>query len=136
MMMSRFALRGASRRLSSAARPAAAHPALSEAEARQYAEDGYVVPAWRLPAAELASCRAALDALLADNPSVPPELLVNAHLAEGEGGSGAAMGVRGRAELLRLATLEPLVEVCVRPLSVRPLFSLSLARSRGGGGGR
>ena len=41
---------------------------------------------------------AALDALLADNPSVPPELLVNAHLAEGEGGSGAAMGVRGRAE--------------------------------------
>ena len=94
---------------------------LSDAEAAAYAEDGYVVPSWRLPDAELASCRRALDALLADNPSVPPELLVNAHLAAGEGGGGesgedVAMGVRGRAELMRLATLEPLVNLVAAAL--------------------
>jgi ectoine hydroxylase-related dioxygenase (phytanoyl-CoA dioxygenase family) len=75
---------------------------LSEAEVRHYHDQGYLVPALRLPEAEVAALREALERLLRDNPGVRPEKLVSAHLA-GRGGQANAEGVRGQDEFLQLA---------------------------------
>ncbi|OED39959.1 phytanoyl-CoA dioxygenase [Chromatiales bacterium (ex Bugula neritina AB1)] len=72
--------------------------ALSEAEKARYYKEGYVVPDYRLPEAQVASLRDTVNYLIEANPGVRPEQLVNAHLA-----SPSAEGVRGAAELLELA---------------------------------
>jgi len=71
---------------------------LSPTEVGHYRSDGWVVPAFRLPEAEVAALRDALDALIRANPGVRPEKLVSAHV-EGDNGEG----VRGDARFLALA---------------------------------
>jgi len=78
---------------------------LTEAEQHFYREQGYVVPAWRLPAARVDAMRAALDRLIADNPGVRPERLVSAHLENGR------EGVKGSRAFLDLARDPELVEL-------------------------
>merc|ERR1719343_1757897 len=57
--------------------------------------------------------RLAMDELLANNPDVMPEQLVNAHLVDGE---GTAQGVKGCSEFLALAALPPLVDLVAQVL--------------------
>ncbi|MCC7048213.1 MAG: phytanoyl-CoA dioxygenase family protein [Alphaproteobacteria bacterium] len=61
----------------------AAQARLSPGEVARYRAEGYVVPRWRLPPAKLAFLRAALDRLLADNPTIRPEKLISAHIRKG-----------------------------------------------------
>ncbi len=81
-------------------------PRLAPDEIAQYHADGYVVPRFRLPAAEVAALCEALDALIRDNPGVRPEKLVSAHI-EGDNGEG----VRGSAAFLKLARDARIVEL-------------------------
>ncbi len=81
-------------------------PRLSADEIAHYHREGYVVPRFRLPAAEVDALRDALDALIRDNPGVRPEKLVSAHV-EGDNGEG----VRGRADFLALARDPRIVEL-------------------------
>jgi hypothetical protein len=79
---------------------------LTDDEIDRYCTDGWVVPAWRLPARRTDEMRDALDALLRDNPGVRPEKLVSAHI-EGDNGEG----VRGSARFLELARDPEIVEL-------------------------
>jgi hypothetical protein len=79
---------------------------LTDDEIDRYRADGWVVPAWRLPARRTDEMRDALDALLRDNPGVRPEKLVSAHI-EGDNGEG----VRGSARFLELARDPEIVEL-------------------------
>ena len=87
-------------------------PRLTATELEQYRRDGWVVPGFRLPATEVNALRAALDRIIADNPGIRPERLVNAHLAD------SAEGVRGSRvffELARHAAILDLVEQAIGP---------------------
>jgi ectoine hydroxylase-related dioxygenase (phytanoyl-CoA dioxygenase family) len=75
---------------------------LTDNEVRQYHDQGYLVPALRLPAPMVDRLREALDRLLRDNPGVRPEKLVSAHRV-GAGGGANDEGTRGQAEFLALA---------------------------------
>ena len=79
---------------------------LTDDEIDRYRADGWVVPAWRLPARRTDEMRDALDALLRDNPGVRPEKLVSAHI-EGDNGEG----VRGSRAFLDLARDPEIVEL-------------------------
>lgn len=79
---------------------------LTAGEIARYRDAGYVVPGFRLPAAEVAGLREALDVLIRDNPGVRPEKLVSAHIA-GDNGEG----VRGSARMLDLARDPRIVEL-------------------------
>lgn len=79
---------------------------LTAAETERYRREGYVVPAWQLPAARTAQMRDALDELLRRNPGVRPEKLVSAHV-EGDNGEG----VRGVADFLNLARDPEVIEL-------------------------
>ena len=72
--------------------------ALSAEEIARYQRDGVLIPEYRLPAAQLATLRAALDKVLADNPDVRPEQLVSAHV-DGTNQEG----VRGHSAFLEIA---------------------------------
>ena len=65
-------------------------------EVDHYRSQGWVIPAFRLPTAQVAAMASALDELLCDNPGVRPEKLVSAHI-EGDNGEG----VRGSRALPR-----------------------------------
>ena len=85
---------------------------LTAAELELYRRDGWVVPRFRLPAADVDTLRGALDRMIADNPGIRPERLVNAHL------EGSAEGVRGsRAffDLARNPAILDLVEQAIGP---------------------
>jgi len=71
---------------------------LKDDEYRQYVSDGYVIPSYRLSEHSLGELRASLDELMAANPDVRPEKLVNAHIAHDN-----AEGVRGVEAFLDLA---------------------------------
>ena len=73
-----------------------------------YCRDGYAIPDWRMSEAVLSRSRDALDALLASNPHVQPEQLVNAHIVSG---SGSDMGVHGQSAFLELVTDPALVDL-------------------------
>jgi ectoine hydroxylase-related dioxygenase (phytanoyl-CoA dioxygenase family) len=79
---------------------------LSPDEISRYQRDGWVVPAFRLPAPRVAQLQQALQTLLERNPGVRPEKLVSAHV---EGGSGE--GVRGVADFLELARDRDIVDL-------------------------
>lgn len=79
---------------------------LSEAEIAQYESEGWVVPAFRLPAARLQALQQALAELLEKNPGVRPEKLVSAHI-EGDNGEG----VHGVAAFLDLARDPEIVDL-------------------------
>lgn len=95
------------------------HTSLSVGELAAYRRDGYIKTPYRLPDQELQSARAAMDALLEANPNVPPELLVNSHLVDGE---GEAEGVRGRSEFLSLVTSKPVVDMVAQCLGTHNLI--------------
>ena len=75
-------------------------------EIENYRRERWLIPAFRLPAAQVAAMASALDALLRDNPSVRPEKLVSAHI-EGDNGEG----VRGSRAFLDLARDPEIVEL-------------------------
>jgi len=79
---------------------------LTAAETSHYEREGWVIPQFRLPAAQAAAMRDALDALIAANPGVRPEKLVSAHI-EGDNGEG----VNGSARFLELARDPAIVEL-------------------------
>ena len=79
---------------------------LSGDEIAQYRRDGWVVPRFRLPAAQVGAMVYALEALLRQNPGVRPEKLVSAHI-EGDNGEG----VRGSRAFLDLARDPEIVEL-------------------------
>ncbi len=78
---------------------------LSDTEIRHYAEQGYLIPSFRLPAARVDRLRESLDRLIRDNPGVRPEKLVSAHVV-GQGGAANPEGVKGSLDFLELA-MEP-----------------------------
>ena len=84
-------------------------PRLHDDELEHYRREGYVVPAWRLPAARVDSLRDALDELLRRNPGVRPEKLVSAHIERA--GSDNGEGVRGVRDFLDLAKDPDIVEL-------------------------
>ena len=79
---------------------------LSREEVARYGNDGYLIPSYRLPTAQLERLRRTLDGLIRDNPGVRPEKLVSAHI-EGDNGEG----VRGSAEFLELARDPAIVDM-------------------------
>jgi len=78
-------------------------------EISHYQREGWVVPAFRLPAPQVATMREALDELLRRNPGVRPEKLVSAHIERSQGDNGE--GVRGVATFLDLARDPAIVEL-------------------------
>lgn len=79
---------------------------LSPDEVSHYQREGYVVPRFALPAAQVAAMSEALDELLRRNPGVRPEKLVSAHV-EGDNGEG----VQGVADFLALARDPEIVDL-------------------------
>jgi len=76
--------------------------ALRPDEIRQYQEQGYLIPSFRLPDTRVAALRESLERLIRDNPGVRPEKLVSAHVVGRDGGPNAE-GVRGHRDFLDLA---------------------------------
>jgi len=76
-------------------------PRLSPAEVERYRAEGQVFPGWRLPPRDLERGRDALLRLLADNPTVAPELLVNSHIAKG-GAASAFLDLASSPALVNL----------------------------------
>ena len=79
---------------------------LTADEIARYRADGWVVPSFRLPPAQVDAMRDALERLLAANPGVRPEKLVSAHI-DGDNGEG----VRGSARFLDLARDPEIVDL-------------------------
>lgn len=79
---------------------------LTDQEIASFRKQGWVKPAFRLPAPRTAVLREALDELIRRNPGVRPEKLVSAHV-EGDNGEG----VRGVAAFLDLARSPDVVEL-------------------------
>jgi len=75
-------------------------------EIDHYRSQGWVIPRFCLPAAQVSTMASALDDLLRDNPEVRPEKLVSAHV-EGDNGEG----VRGSRAFLDLARDPEIVEL-------------------------
>ena len=82
-------------------------------EIARFRSQGWVVPQWRLPAAQVATLREALDELLRRNPGVRPEKLVSAHIeqASAPGATDNGEGVRGVAAFLDLARDPEIVDL-------------------------
>ena len=79
---------------------------LTQDEIDRYNERGYLIPPYRLPAAQLERLRGTLDRLIRENPGVRPEKLVSAHI-EGDNGEG----VKGSADFLALAKDPEIVDM-------------------------
>ena len=79
-------------------------------EVEHYRREGWVVPRFRLPAAQVAGMVEALEKLLRDNPGVRPEKLVSAHI-EGNATGDNGEGVRGSRAFLDLARDPEIVEL-------------------------
>ena len=72
---------------------------LTQLEIKAYQRDGYVIPTgFQLGDEELASLHSALDHVLADNPDILPDRLINAHLD-----GGKPYGIRGQRAFYDLA---------------------------------
>ncbi len=84
-------------------------PHLQPDEISHYQREGWLVPQWRLPTAQVDALRSALDELLRRNPGVRPEKLVSAHVDRGAADNGE--GVRGVADFLHLARDPEIVEL-------------------------
>lgn len=86
---------------------------LTADEITRYRREGWVVPQWRLPAAQVATMREALDELLRRNPGVRPEKLVSAHVERGADPDATdnGEGVRGVSAFLDLARDSEIVDL-------------------------
>ena len=92
---------------------------LSDEEVKNYGERGFVIPKWKLPAADLERGRIALENMLRNNPGVLPELLVNSHIAEDAGkppSSSTKGSVQGDQTFLDLASSPALVDMVAQVL--------------------
>jgi ectoine hydroxylase-related dioxygenase (phytanoyl-CoA dioxygenase family) len=83
---------------------------LDDSEVRHYAEQGYLIPRYRLPQPRVEQMREALERLIRDNPGVRPEKLVSAHVVGKDGGPNPE-GVKGRREFLELAMHTEIVDM-------------------------
>ncbi len=83
---------------------------LSTTEVEHYRQQGWVVPRYRLPDAQVKTMVEALNELLRRNPGVRPEKLVSAHV-ERAGGADNGEGVRGVADFLALAQSPDIVDL-------------------------
>jgi ectoine hydroxylase-related dioxygenase (phytanoyl-CoA dioxygenase family) len=81
-------------------------PHLLPAERQHFFREGYVIPSFRLPPANVDDLRATLDRLIAENPGVRPEKLISAHI-EGDNGEG----VKGSADFLALARMPEIIDL-------------------------
>jgi ectoine hydroxylase-related dioxygenase (phytanoyl-CoA dioxygenase family) len=79
-------------------------------EIAHYHRQGYVVPRFTLPQAQVAQMREALDELIRRNPGVRPEKLVSAHV-ERSGGADNGEGVQGVSAFLDLARDPQILEL-------------------------
>ena len=84
---------------------------LSPEELTHYREQGYVIPKFRLEAAQVADLQETLEELIRNNPGVRPEKLVSAHI-EGRNDDG----VRGSRRFLELAMHEPIVDLVAQAI--------------------
>jgi len=88
-------------------------PRLTDANIADYKRDGLIIPDYRLPAAQLAHLRAALDDVIAGNPGVRPEQLISIHISK-----GGAERTRGHDAFLEFAhdnAILDLVEQLIGP---------------------
>ncbi|MDI9334335.1 MAG: phytanoyl-CoA dioxygenase family protein [Cytophagales bacterium] len=83
---------------------------LSTQEINHYQRKGWVIPAFRLPTAQVSSMVDALNELIRRNPGVRPEKLVSAHV-ERSGNQDNGEGVRGVADFLNLAKNPDIVDL-------------------------
>ena len=81
-------------------------PALTSAEIRAYEEDGYVVPAYRVPEERMAVLRAAMEEVIAANSGTRPEQLPNIHIT-----NGAGTDLEGHPAFLDIALDEALLDL-------------------------
>ena len=84
-------------------------PQLLPDEIHRYRREGWVVPSFQLPAAQVAAMREALDELLRRNPGVRPEKLVSAHVERAGRDNGE--GVHGVSAFLDLAKDPAIVDL-------------------------
>ena len=82
------------------------HGGLSVSEARQYAEEGWVIPDFEVDSKQIENLRVVLDQLIDENPGVPPEQLVSVHVA-----GLNAEGVKGSSAFLDLAKNERILDL-------------------------
>ena len=82
---------------------------LTDAEIERYGRDGQVTPTHRLPGDLVDAMEQAIEALIADNPQLRPEQLPGAHVRR-----SADTGVRGRPELLELASHPDLLDMAAQ----------------------
>ena len=74
-------------------------PMLAPFEREAYARDGYIIPeAFRLSEQNVAGLAGAIDAILANNPDIPPDRMINPHLD-----GGRPYGVKGHPNIDRIA---------------------------------
>ena len=74
-------------------------PMLTQVEREAYARDGYLIPeAFRLSEQVVAGLAGAIDEILADNPDIPPDRMINPHLD-----GGRPYGVKGHPTIDRIA---------------------------------
>ncbi len=86
---------------------ARASKGLTDDEVAIYRDEGLVVPAYRLPGATLSGLRAALDSVIAANPGVPSQRLINAHVPHGK-------EVKGDEAFLDIARDEEVLDLVER----------------------
>jgi Phytanoyl-CoA dioxygenase (PhyH) len=84
-------------------------PQLGPAEIAHYHQQGWLIPAFALPGADVVPLVRALEELLRRNPGVRPEKLVSAHVDRP--GQDNGEGVRGVAAFLALAQDPRIVEL-------------------------
>jgi hypothetical protein len=80
-------------------------------EIAHYHREGWVVPRFALPGAQVDALAVALDTLLARNPGVRPEKLVSAHIERLGTDDDNGEGVRGVADFLTLARDPQIVDL-------------------------
>ncbi|MDD9979750.1 MAG: phytanoyl-CoA dioxygenase family protein [Gammaproteobacteria bacterium] len=80
--------------------------ALTSDEIRAYENDGYVVPAYRVPEARMAVLSAALKEVIAANADTRPEQLPNIHIT-----NGAGTHLKGHPAFLDIALDEDLLDL-------------------------
>jgi len=79
---------------------------LSSAEIARHHEQGYLIPAYRLPETQLEVLQEALEWVIAANPSVRPEFLISVHIA-----AGGSEGIAGHAAFLALCRERAVLDI-------------------------
>ena len=73
---------------------------------RSYRERGYLVPPYRLPESVLVEMRNAFDRLLARNPDLPSDVMLQPHME-----IPAAQGVKGSKEWVKFAKIPEILDI-------------------------